>query len=45
MKQFMMYEVLLESSRTAVVVTVSVKEDERGGQGHTFANVLHQSPM
>jgi hypothetical protein len=36
------YEVLLESSRT-VIVTALVKEDERGGQGHTSASLLHQS--
>jgi hypothetical protein len=26
-----------------IVVTASVKKDERGGQGHTFASLLHQS--
>jgi hypothetical protein len=31
------------SSRTVIVVTALVKEDERRGQGHTFASVLHQS--
>jgi hypothetical protein len=28
-----LYEVLLESSQTAIIVTASLKEDERGGQG------------
>jgi hypothetical protein len=37
------YKVLSESSWTVIVVTASVKEDERGGQGHTSANLLHQS--
>jgi hypothetical protein len=37
-----LYEVLSESSQT-VVVTASVKEDERGGQDHTSARLLHQS--
>jgi hypothetical protein len=36
-------KVLSESSWT--VVTTSVKEDERGGQGHTFASLLEQSAM
>jgi hypothetical protein len=31
-----------ESSRTVIVVTASVK-DERRGQGHTSAILLHQS--
>jgi hypothetical protein len=35
-------DMLLESSQI-VVVTASVKEDERGGQGHTSASLLHQS--
>jgi hypothetical protein len=39
------YEVLLESSWTFVVVTALVKEDERGGQGHTSTSLLHQSAM
>jgi hypothetical protein len=37
------YEVLTESSRTVNVVTASVKEDERGGQDHTSASLLHHS--
>jgi hypothetical protein len=37
------YEVVSESSRTTIVVTTSVKEDERGGQGHTSASLLHQA--
>jgi hypothetical protein len=39
------YEVLSEISLTVIVVTASVKEDERGGQGHTSASLLHQSAM
>jgi hypothetical protein len=38
------YKVLLESSRTVIVVTALVK-DERGGQGHTSASLLYQSAM
>jgi hypothetical protein len=34
---------LSESSQTVIVVTASVKEDERGGQGHASASLLHQS--
>jgi hypothetical protein len=30
------YEVASESSRTVIVVTALVKEDVRGGQGHTL---------
>jgi hypothetical protein len=41
---FYIYEVLLESSQTIIVVTASV-EDERGSQGHTPASLLHQSVM
>jgi hypothetical protein len=37
------YEVVSESSRTVIVVTASVKEDERGAQGHTSESLLHQS--
>jgi hypothetical protein len=40
---WLMYKVLSESSRTVSVVTASVKEDERGGQGHTSTSLLHQS--
>jgi hypothetical protein len=36
-------EVVSESSRTLIVVTASVKEVERGGQGHTSASLLDQS--
>jgi hypothetical protein len=36
-----MYEVLPESSWIVIVVTASVKEDERGG--HTSSSLLHQS--
>jgi hypothetical protein len=39
------YEVLSESSQVAIVATASVKEDERGGQGHTSESLLHQSAM
>jgi hypothetical protein len=38
-----MYEVLSESTQTVIFVTASVKEDERGGQDHTSASLLHQS--
>jgi hypothetical protein len=34
-----------ESSRTVIVVTASVKEDERGGKCHTSTSLLHQSAM
>jgi hypothetical protein len=37
------YEVVLESSWTVIVATTLVKEDERGGQGHTSESLLHQS--
>jgi hypothetical protein len=33
------------ASQYVIVVTASVKEDERGGQGHTSASLLHQSAM
>jgi hypothetical protein len=39
-------EILYEVYRTvltAIVVIASVKEDERGGQGHTSKSLLHQS--
>jgi hypothetical protein len=36
------YEVLSESSRTLNVVTASVKDEERAGQGHISASLLHQ---
>jgi hypothetical protein len=36
------YTVVSEGSRT-IIVTVSVKEDERGGQGHTSESLFHQS--
>jgi hypothetical protein len=38
-----LYELLSESSQTVIAVIALVKEDERGGQGHTFASILHQS--
>jgi hypothetical protein len=37
------YGVVLESSRTIILVTALMKEDERGGEGHTSENLLHQS--
>jgi hypothetical protein len=37
------HDVVSESSRTVIVITFSVKEDERGGQGHISASLLHQS--
>jgi hypothetical protein len=40
-----MCEVVSESSWTVFVVTTSVKDDERGGQGHTSASLLQQSAM
>jgi hypothetical protein len=39
------YEVVSESSPTIIVVTASVKEDKRGGQGQTSSSLLHQSAM
>jgi hypothetical protein len=39
-----LYQAVLESSRTAIVVIISMK-DERGGQGHTSVSLLHQSAM
>jgi hypothetical protein len=38
-----LYELLSESSWAGIVVIASVKEDERGGQGHTSTSLLHQS--
>jgi hypothetical protein len=35
----------VRSSQTVIVVTASMKEYERGGQGHTSASLLHQSAM
>jgi hypothetical protein len=37
------YKVVLESSRTVIDATASVKDIERGGQGHTSESLLHQS--
>jgi hypothetical protein len=37
------YKMLSESSWTVIVVTALVKDDDRGGQGHTSASLLHQS--
>jgi hypothetical protein len=31
--------------QTAIFVIASVKEDQRGGEGHTSTSLLHQSPM
>jgi hypothetical protein len=42
-----MYEVVLESFWTVIVVTALVKDDERGGQGHasaSLASVCHMKP-
>jgi hypothetical protein len=39
----MMLRGVLESSQTVIVVTASVKEDERRCQGHTSTSLLHQS--
>jgi hypothetical protein len=30
------YKVVSESSRTVIVLTASVEEDDKGGQGHAF---------
>jgi hypothetical protein len=38
------YEVLLESSQTVIVVTASVKEDESVGQGHVSADYCISLP-
>jgi hypothetical protein len=38
-------QLLLESFQTLIVVTASVEDDERGGQGHISASLLHQSAM
>jgi hypothetical protein len=43
-QEWQKYEVVSESSR-AVIVTAFVKEDEKGGQGHTSKSLLHQSAM
>jgi hypothetical protein len=37
------YKVLSQSSPTVILVTASVKEDERAGQGHTSSSLFHQS--
>jgi hypothetical protein len=34
-------EVLSETSRTIIVVSASVEEDDRGGQGRNSASLLH----
>jgi hypothetical protein len=39
------HQALSESSQTVIVVTALVKEDEKEGQGHTSASLLHQSAM
>jgi hypothetical protein len=36
-------KVVSESSRPVILLTASVKEDERGGQGQTFTSLVHQS--
>jgi hypothetical protein len=35
--------VVSESSRTVIFVTISVKEDEKEGKGHTSESLMHQS--
>jgi hypothetical protein len=45
LKILLQYEVVSESSRIIIIVTASVKVDERGGQVHTSASLLHQSAM
>jgi hypothetical protein len=40
-----LYKVVSENFQTTIVVIASVKEDERGGLGHTSASLLHQSAM
>jgi hypothetical protein len=37
------YEVVSENSWIVIVLTASVKGDEREGQGHTSASLLHKS--
>jgi hypothetical protein len=39
------YKVISESSRNVIVVTASVKEEDRGGQDHTSGSLLQQSAM
>jgi hypothetical protein len=39
------YKILSESSWTVIAVIASVREDERGDQGHTSPSLLHQSAM
>jgi hypothetical protein len=39
------YDVVSKSSRTVILVTASINDDERGGQGHTSESLLHQSAM
>jgi hypothetical protein len=39
------YEVVLESSRTVIDVSTSVKANEKEGEGHTSASLLDQSVM
>jgi hypothetical protein len=34
---------LSESPSTVIIISASVKEDERGGQGHTSASLLYRS--
>jgi hypothetical protein len=42
-RSHMLQKVVSESSQTIIVVTASVKENVKGGQGHTSESVLHQS--
>jgi hypothetical protein len=39
------YKVLFGKFLDSFVVTTSMKEDEKGGQGHTSASLLNQSAM
>jgi hypothetical protein len=41
----MAYKVVSESSRTVIVVTASMKEVERGGQGHTSASLCGEHAL
>jgi hypothetical protein len=37
-------KVLSEGFWNVIAVSASLKDDERGGQGHTSANLLHHLP-
>jgi hypothetical protein len=38
------YEMVSESFQTVIVVTALVKENQKGGQGHTSESLLHHLP-